>query len=187
MKVLEKIALILYSNIILILSIILCIIIFGWLDFGLASDIVERIIIGETSSRVVLGVSIVFILLSIRCIFFDPTSKKQIKESQGVLLENESGKLMISKETIENLVNSVAKDFESAQDITTRIELDRDNNVKVYINLIVSSDAIIKDLSANLQLKIKEKVKTATDLEVKEVNITVKKVAPKIESHEEEA
>ena len=187
MKVIEKIALILYSNIILILSIILCVIIFGWLDIGLAGDIVERVILGETSSKVVLGVCLVFILLSIRCIFFDPTSKKQIKESQGVLLENENGKLMISKETIENLVNSVAMDFQSAQDISTRIQLDKDNNVRVYINLIISSDAVIKDLSANLQAKIKEKVKTATDLDVNEVNITVKKVAPKIENHVEEA
>ena len=187
MKVIEKIALILYSNIILILSIILCVIIFGWLDIGLVGDIIKTVVLGETSGRIVLGVCIVFILLSIRCIFFDPTSKKQIKESQGVLLENESGKLMISKETIENLVNSVAMDFQSAQDISTRIQLDKDNNVKVYINLIISSDAVIKDLSANLQAKIKEKVKTATDLDVKEVNITVKKVAPKIENHVEEA
>ena len=33
----------------------------------------------------------------------------------------------------------------------------------------------------NLQNRIKEKIKVATDLEVKEVNITVKKVAPKQE------
>ena len=49
----------------------------------------------------------------------------------------------------------------------------------MFVNLIVNEEAIIKDLSANLQAKIKEKVKTATDLEVKEVNISVKKVAPK--------
>ncbi len=66
----------------------------------------------------------------------------------------------------------------------TRVELDRENNVKVYVNLIVTSNAIIKDLSANLQSKIKEKIKTATDLEVKEVNITVKKVAAKPEQEE---
>ena len=44
---------------------------------------------------------------------------------------------------------------------------------------MVSSNAVIKELSANLQEKIKDKIKKATDLEVKEVNITVKKVAPK--------
>ena len=148
---------------------------------GLVGDMFYRIIVGETSSKIVLGLSIIFILLSIKCIFFDSTSKEQIKERQGVLLENESGKLLISKETIENLVNSVALNFQSAEQVTTRVELDKENNVKVYVNLIISSDAVIKDLSANLQTKIKEKVKTATDLDVKEVNITVKKVAPKKE------
>lgn len=142
---------------------------------------VKNAIQGEVTGNVILGISVVFILLSIKCIFFDSTSKEQIKERQGVLLENESGKLMISKETIENLVNSVVQDFESAQEVVTRVELDKENNVKVYANLIVSSNAVIKELSANLQEKIKDKVKKATDLEVKEVNITVKKVAPKQE------
>lgn len=179
MKILEKITLIIYSNIMLILSIILCLLVFGWLDIGLVGDIVTKIIVGETASKIVLALSVIFILLSIKCIFFDSTSREQIKERQGVLLENESGKLMISKETIENLVNSVALNFQSAEDVSTRVELDKENNVKVFVNLIVSEEAIIKDLSANLQAKIKEKVKTATDLEVKEVNITVKKVAAK--------
>lgn len=179
MKILEKITLIIYSNIMLILSIILCLLVFGWVDIALVGDIITKIIVGETSGKILLGLSIVFILLSIKCIFFDTTSREQIKERQGVLLENESGKLMISKETIENLVNSVALNFQSAEDVTTRVELDKENNVKVFVNLIVNEEAVIKDLSANLQARIKEKVKTATDLEVKEVNITVKKVAPK--------
>ncbi len=179
MKILEKITLIIYSNIMLILSVILCLLIFGWLDIGLVGDMITKIIVGETSGKILLGLSVLFILLSIKCIFFDSTSREQIKERQGVLLENESGKLMISKETIENLVNSVALNFQSAEEVTTRVELDKENNVKVFVNLIVNEEAIIKDLSANLQARIKEKVKAATDLEVKEVNITVKKVAPR--------
>ena len=177
MKILEKITLIIYSNIILILSIILCLLIFNWLDISLVENIINSLIIGETSSKILLGLSVVFILLSIKCIFFDSTSKEEIKERQGVLLQNESGKLLISKETIENLVNSVALNFQNAEDVTTRVELDSENNVKVYVNLIVNEEAIIKELSSKLQQKIKEKIKTATDLDVKEVNITVKKVA----------
>ncbi len=179
MKILEKITLIIYSNIMLILSVIVCLLIFGWLDRNLVSSIITNTLAGDTSSKIVLGACIVFILLSIKCIFFDATSKEQIKERQGVLLENESGKLMISKETIENLVNSVALNFQSAEEVSTRVELDKENNVNVYINLVVSADAVIKDLSTNLQSKIKEKVKMTTDLDVKEVNIAVKKVAPR--------
>ena len=47
--------------------------------------------------------------------------------------------------------------------------------VNIFVNLVVGSDTVIKDLSADLQDKIKTKVKETTDLEVKEVNITVKK------------
>ena len=177
MKFIEKLTLIIYSNIILILSIIACLLIFGWLDINVVQNLVKNLLLYGTSSRIILGVSIVFILLSIRCIFFDPTSKQEMKDKQGVLLANENGKLMISKETIENLVESVAKDFKEAESITTRVELDKENNVSIFANLVVSADAVIKDLSADLQNKIKERVKLATDLEVKEVNITVKKVA----------
>lgn len=179
MKILEKVTLIIYSYVMLILSILACLLVFRWLDPELVGGIVNNILSGDISEKIVLGVSVVFILLSIKCIFFDSTSKDQIKERQGVLLENESGKLMISKETIENLVNSVAKGFESTEDVTTRVQLDKDNNVKVYANLVVSSEAVIKDLSAKLQTSIKDKIKKATDLEVNEVNISVKKVADK--------
>ena len=178
MKFVEKITLIIYSNIMLIIAILCCLLVFGWLDMGAVGNIIKYCLTTDPASKIVLGVSVLFILLSIRCIFFDPTSKEELKDKQGVLLENENGKLMISKETIENLVASVASGFESAEEISTRVELDRENNVKIFVNLTVSSNAVIKDLSANLQNRIKEKVKKATDLEVKEVNISIKKVAP---------
>ena len=177
MKLVEKITLIIYSNIMLILSIIACLLVFNWIDIDIVNNVIKTCITTDPASKITLGVSVVFILLSIRCIFFDPTSKEEIKEKQGVLLENENGKLMISKETIENLVETVARDFKEAESISTRVELDKENNVKIYANLYISSDAVIKDLSVNLQNKIKEKIKLAADLDVKEVNITVKKVA----------
>lgn len=184
MKFIEKMTLIIYANLMLIISIILCLLVFGWLDMGLVGNIVKAGLVGDVSSKIILGVCVVFILLSIKCIFFGTTEKGK-KGVEGVLLENENGKLMISRETLENLVNSVVKDFESAEDVETRVELDEENNVNVYANLVVSSNAVIKDLSSNLQAKIKEKIKNATDLEVKEVNIQVNDVAPK--SNEENA
>lgn len=188
MKIIEKITLILYSNIILIMSVIACLLIFGWLDINIVLNLVKSLLIAETSSKIILGVSIVFILLSIRCIFFDPTSKQELKEKQGVLLANDNGKLMISKETIENLVEAVTKEYKNAKDVSSRVELDKENNVNIYVSLVVGSDTIIKELSADLQNKIKTKVKETTDLEVKEVNISVKKAVqekqPKVEKEQ---
>lgn len=188
MKIIEKITLILYSNIILIMSVIACLLIFGWLDINIVLNLVKSLLIAETSSKIILGVSIVFILLSIRCIFFDPASKQELKEKQGVLLANDNGKLMISKETIENLVEAVTKEYKNAKDVSSRVELDKENNVNIYVSLVVGSDTIIKELSADLQNKIKTKVKETTDLEVKEVNISVKKAVqekqPKVEKEQ---
>ena len=97
MKVLEKITLVIYSYVMLIVAVLACLLVFGWLDTGIVGGIINSSLASDIWSKVILGVSIVFILLSIKCIFYGSTSKEQVKERQGVLLENESGKLMISK------------------------------------------------------------------------------------------
>ena len=132
----------------------------------------------DITSKIILAFSIIFILLAIRCIFFDSSAKEKEEYKNGILLENENGKLLITKETIENLVNTVVKGFDSAEDVTTRIELDKENNVRVFVNLSVKENAVIKELSANLQSKIKESIKKSSDLDVKEVNIKVKNIEP---------
>ena len=175
MKVIEKITLIIYANIMLILSIIACLLVFGWLDIGIVGSLIKTLLVSATSSKIILGISIVFILLSIRCIFFDPTSKQELKDKEGILLANDNGKLMISKEKIENIVETVTKEYGGTKEVSSRVELDKNNNINIDINLVVSSDAIIKNLSVELQNKIKQKIKQTTDLEVKEVNITIKK------------
>lgn len=175
MKVVEKITLIVYSNIILIISVIACLLVFGWIDVDIIGSILKALIISETSSKIILGVSIVFILLSIRCIFFDPTSKQELKDKQGVLLANDNGKLMISKETIENLVEAVTREYKMAKEVTSRVELDKENDVNIFVNIVIGSDTVIRDLTLDLQNKIKSKVKETTDLDVKEVNITIKR------------
>lgn len=178
MKILDKIGLALFSTLILIISIITCLLIFGWLDIEWVHQLTEAAVKGQVTSNILLGLSIIFILLAIKCIFFDSTAKQDVDYKNGILLENSDGKLLITKDTLENLVNGVAKGFEGAENITTRVELDKENNVIVFVNLNVKENASIKDLSTNLQTKIKTTIKNTSDLEVKEVNIKVKDIEP---------
>lgn len=178
MKILDRIGLALFSSLMLIISIIVCLMIFGWLSVDLVHELVVMAINDSVSSNIMLGLSIVFILLAIKCIFFDSSSKQEMDYKNGILLENSDGKLLITKDTIENLVNSVVKGFDSAENVTTRVELDKENNVTVFVNLSVKENAIIKELSTNLQTKIKTTIKKTSDLEVKEVNIKVKDIEP---------
>ena len=98
MKIIERISLTLFSSLILIISVILCLTIFGWLDTNTVGKIINTAITGDITSKVLLGLSIIFILLAIRCIFFESTDKTKEEYKNGILLENENGKLLITRE-----------------------------------------------------------------------------------------
>ena len=91
-----------------------------------------------------------------------------------MLLENEKGKLLISKETLENLVNSVLKGFENVHMNAIRTELDEDSKLNVNISISVGENVVIKELSNAIQNQVKETIKKASDLEVKNVNISIR-------------
>lgn len=178
MRTIEKITLVLFSTLILMLSLISFLLVFGWLDFNLMTSLIEGIITDSVSSNVVLTLDVIFVLLAIKCIFFDSSNNDSEEYKRGILLESTEGKLLITKETIENLVNNVVKGFDSVEDITNKIVLCEDNTVRIYVSVTVMGNAVIKELSSNLQTKIKESIKKTTDLEVKEVNIKVKNIEP---------
>ena len=178
MKIIEKISLALFANIILIISVLLCLVIFNWLSLDIIHEMISYAVSDHTISSVILGVCVVLILLAIKCIFFDASTSNQEKNKDGILLENDSGKLMITRDTLENLANSVVKGFENTENITSKVVLNKENNVTVLVTLSVKPGAVIKDLSNNLQAKIKETIKASLDLDVKEVNIRVRNIAP---------
>lgn len=173
MKFLEKFTLIVYSFIILLLSVVLSLLIFNWIDFGIIAEMVKALITGDISSKITLGVSVVFILLSIKCMFFDESSKEKVKETQGVLLKNENGQLMISKESIDNMVKNTVMGFSDIKQCNTKIDVTSENQLRITLFLVVNENVVIKELASSLQRKVKEDVKRVSDLEVEEVNVKV--------------
>ena len=173
MKFLERFALIVYSYIILIIAVVLSLLIFNWVNFETITDMLEALITGAITSKITLVVSIVFILLSIKCIFFDEKSKERLKEAQGILLKNENGELMISKGSIENMVKNAVAGFENVKDCNTKIDVNSENQIMITLFVVVNENVIIKDLATNLQTKVKEEVKNISDLDVQEVNVKI--------------
>lgn len=177
MKIIDRIALVIFSIIVLILSMMLCFLIFGWINLAPINYTLMGLLGNQTASNITIGVCVVLILLSLKCIFFTGNSKENFG-GNGILLENDNGKLLISKDTLINLVNGLAKRMEHVEDVSSKVFLDKDNNLRVYINLFVQPDTVIKDLSVKLQTKVKEAIKKTSDLEVKEVDIRIKNVTP---------
>lgn len=177
MKFIEKTSLTLFSIIILILSLVLSLMLFGWLDIMNAYYLLQYLKLTPIATNISLVISIILMLLSLKCIFFASYNKEKNAKVEGILLENESGKLLISIETIENLVKGVISGFENVKSTNCKVKLDRQiNNVTIDLNLVVTADTIIKDLSTNLQNRVKEVIKTTTEIEVKQINIKIKNI-----------
>ena len=183
MKKLSKVVLVLFSVIILILGVVINLLIIGWLDFDTAFSLIRDILSNSPADKIILVLTEFCMLFALICIFMDSSEKKESKNGRDVLMQNNNGRLMISRDTIENLVNSVVREFPEAKETNTRIGLDSENNVNVLVDLTVTKDVVIKELTLNMQNKIKEKIKRTSDLDVKEVNVRIKNIV----SNEEEA
>lgn len=177
MKFLERFTLTIFSIIVLIMSIVLLGIIFNFWEVSTVTKFVSFIAKDIYAFRTALIISTICILLAIKCIFFK--SKVQDLAKDGIVLENGSGKLVISKESLENLVSSVSKEIPGADVLSSRTVLDKEKNLKVYVVITVSKDIMLKDVSTELQNKIKDAMKETADLEVKEVNIKIKNITTK--------
>lgn len=176
MKILDKIGLIVFSNLMLIISIILCLLVFGWLSPETVYDFIKIGLNDTITTNVVLAISVICIILAIKCIFFTSEDKQINGIKDGIVLQNTDGNLVISKSTLEELVNNIVRGFDSAQDVTSKITLDEENKIIVHVLLNVKENAVIKELSNNLKTKIKSAIKKTSDLEVKEVNISIKEL-----------
>lgn len=173
MKFLERFVLIVYSYIMILIAIILCLSIFNWLDFRTVTNILDIMVTGETASKITLGVSVIFILLSLKCIFFSSSSNDKAKDTQGILLKNENGELLISKETLDSMIKSAVSGFDNVKECTPKISVNEENEISITLQIVVGENVILKELATNLQEKVKEELKKTSDLEVKKVNIKV--------------
>jgi len=184
MKKIDKIILAIFSILMLFESIIVTCLIVGWIKVGTVETVLTSVIANEQVSRIILVLAIICFICSIKCIFFESTDKE--KSQSGVLMQNDNGKLLISKATIENIVKSVVKDFENIKDVKVTIDMDKLNNLIVNVFLVVNKNVIIKDLTLNIQNKIKDEIKKTSDLEVKEVNVKIKDIVSEKEENVKE-
>lgn len=177
MKILDKFTLKLFSLIILVISVTLILVVTSIIPMQYITDNIRILSQSDKSIKITIIILALFILLSLKAIFLGAKKEKAGKE--GIILENTSGKLVISKESLENMIAAVAKDIPGAESISSRTILDKNKNLIVYVTTVVSKDVILKDISSELQTKIKEAMKRTADLEVKEVNIRIKNITSK--------
>lgn len=178
MKFLDKLALKLFSCIIIVIAIVFILSVTHIISIYSILDEVESLILsGESKIEITIAIFAVLLLLALKGLFF--TSKTEDTGKDGIVLENTSGKLVISKESLENLIANIIKDVPGAETVSSRTFLDKNGDLIIYVTAIVSKDVMIKDISSELQEKIKIAMKKTADLDVKEVNIKIKNISSK--------
>lgn len=171
MRLVERFSIIVFSILILVLSIFTMFVSVDIVNVDVFEDI-----FGYLSANMVYTICICVLLAfwSIANIFFKSDSKNQ--NTNGVLLKNENGSLLITRESISNLVGAVLKKSTDIKEESIKIDFDNERNIVINLVISVKDSTIIKDVSAKIQENIKLTIKKATDLEVKEINIKVKGV-----------
>lgn len=161
MKFLDKMILCIFSVLILLMAVISSACIFGWID--------------ATGLYV----------FAIKGIFFESSTDEEKSVGNGIMLENDDGKLLVTKETITSIVNSVVAGFEGVKDQQSKITLDENNDLSILLTIAVSDQAVIKDLSNNIQVRVKDAIKKSLDVEVKSLDIKVKDMVTPVKDTKE--
>lgn len=186
MKFIDKLGLKVFSFIILILSIVLFMISINLLQESFFGIILSNLIRNISGGRITLLItSLVLLLLSVKCLFFTYSVVKvndnddskyendKIESDIGIFLENEDGKVLITRKTIRSLINVVIDNIEEIVDSKVSIDLNAENEVSVKIAIDVVKGVIIKEVTFKLQSEVKRVVKEATDISIKTVDIDV--------------
>ncbi len=80
MKILDKITLVLFSIIILIISILMLLLMFGWVKFSTIQMLNGEIVASNVATNIVIGISCTCALLALRAIFFGGNSSQESNE-----------------------------------------------------------------------------------------------------------
>ena len=133
MKLLQEIALTLFAIIILVFVVLSTAIMFNWLGLDAVNHYLQSMIANENAKIVLLVLNIIFTILAFVCIFYDSEKKNSTKD--GVLLENEKGNLLISRNALTKIIEGVVNEFESVKIGDIRISLDKEGFLSINIQI----------------------------------------------------
>ncbi len=174
MKLIDRIIYFIFSSIIFI---IIALAIMGLYDVEFAKNIIINTIgylrdFSAMNMGTILIISVIIEIMAIKGMFFQ--SGKEEKRD-AIILENSSGKLIISRKTLENLVKDIANNVNGVENAIAKVMVEKDTDLAILIDIVVKEGSI-KDITKKLQEEVKMSIKKASDLNVSEVNVNIKNI-----------
>lgn len=176
MKLVDKVIYFIFSVIILAIVVVMFTVILnigGVVNpvFNFISNIPNMSFTQEQMIYIVI-IEILLFIMAIKGILFQ---SKLEENKDAIILENNSGKLIISRKTLENLVKDISNGVQGVENSFARVNVSKDTELIISIDIVVKEGSI-KDITKKLQEDVKIAIKKASDLNVAEVNVNIKNI-----------
>ena len=174
MKLVDKVIYFIFSSIIFV---IIALAIMGLYDIEFAKNIIISLVgylkdFSAMNMGTILIISVIIEIMAIKGMFFQ-SGKEERRDA--IILENSSGKLIISRKTLENLVKDIANNVDGVENAIAKVMVEKDTDLAILIDIVVKEGSI-KDITKKLQEEVKMSIKKASDLNVAEVNVNIKNI-----------
>ena len=175
MKLIDKVIYFIFSTIVLAIVVI---VFMGLLNIGGANHIfsfiggMPNMNFTQEQMIYIIIVGILLIIMAIKGILFQT---KLEENKDAIILENSSGKLIISRRTLEKLVKDISNGVKGVENSSARVNVEKDTDLIISIDIVVKEGSI-KDITKKLQEDVKIAIKKASDLNVSEVNVNIKNI-----------
>jgi hypothetical protein len=175
MKLIDKVIYFIFSTIVLAIVVI---VFMGLLNIGGVNHIfsfiggMPNMSFTQEQMTYIIIVGILLIIMAIKGILFQ---SKLEENKDAIILENSSGKLIISRRTLENLVKDISNSVKGVENSSARVNVEKDTDLIISIDIVVKEGSI-KDITKKLQEDVKIAIKKASDLNVSEVNVNIKNI-----------
>lgn len=183
MKLVDKVIYFIFSVIILAIVVVMFTVILnigGIVNpvFNFISNIPNMSFTQEQMTYIVI-IEVLLFIMAIKGILFQ---SKLEENKDAIILENNSGKLIISRKTLENLVKDISNGVQGVENSFARVNVSKDTELIISIDIVVKEGSI-KDITKKLQEDVKIAIKKASDLNVSEVNVNIKNIKKLSESN----
>ena len=175
MKLIDKVIYFIFSTVVLAIVVI---VFMGLLNIGGVNHIfsfiggMPNMNFTQEQMTYIIIVGILLIIMAIKGILFQ---SKLEENKDAIILENSSGKLIISRRTLENLVKDISNSVKGVENSSARVNVEKDTDLIISIDIVVKEGSI-KDITKKLQEDVKIAIKKASDLNVSEVNVNIKNI-----------
>ena len=171
MKGFEKFLLVVFSLIVVTLSIFVILISTEMLEYNSNVQSVFNWLVQNKFVGLIVGA--IFALLSLFGLF--STSSKGENMKSGLALKEETGTVYITRETFESIILSVTKNYKELKNVKVDINVTPDGIIANVFTFILPN-TIVPEITVSLQEDIKNSVLKQTTIEIKEANIKIKGV-----------